>query len=51
LTEFVLLGCLATRFPQTALEWDAPNLKVVNVQQANNFVRRHYREGWEVSGL
>ena len=25
LTESVLLGCLATRFPKTTLEWDAAN--------------------------
>ena len=30
LTESVLLGCLATRFPQTTLEWDAKAMKVTN---------------------
>jgi predicted dehydrogenase len=51
LTEWVLLGCLATRFPKTTLEWDAGNLKVTNVAEANQFVRRRYRKGWEVEGL
>jgi predicted dehydrogenase len=51
LTESVLLGCLATRFPQTTLEWDAAGLKVTNVADANRFVRRSYRKGWEVAGL
>jgi predicted dehydrogenase len=51
LTESVLLGCLATRFPRTQLEWDAASLKVTNVAEANQFVRRRYRQGWEVSGL
>jgi predicted dehydrogenase len=51
LTEMVLLGCLATRFPKTTLEWDAQNLQVTNVAQANRFVRRQYRKGWEVPGL
>jgi predicted dehydrogenase len=51
LTESVLLGCLATRFPQTTLEWDAASLKVSNVTEANRFVRRSYRKGWEVAGL
>jgi predicted dehydrogenase len=51
LTESVLLGCLATRFPMTTLEWDAANLKVTNVAEANPFVRRRYREGWETDGL
>jgi predicted dehydrogenase len=51
LTESVLLGCLATRFPETTLDWDAANLKVTNLEAANRFVRRVYRQGWEVEGL
>ena len=33
------------------LEWDADALKVTNVGEANPFVRRTYRKGWEVEGL
>ena len=51
LTEAVLLGCLATRFPRTALEWDAAQLRVTNVPEANAFIRRRFRAGWEVTGL
>jgi predicted dehydrogenase len=51
LTESVLLGCLATRFPQITLEWDPVELKITNVREANAFVRRRYRKGWEVTGL
>ena len=51
LTEMVLLGCLATRFPKTDLTWDQAGLKVTNVPAANAFVRRAYRKGWEVEGL
>src|SRR5262249_44128328 len=51
LTEMVLLGCLSTRFPQATLEWDAAALKVRNVEEANHFVRKQYRKGWEVPGL
>ncbi len=51
LTESVLLGCLATRFPGVSLEWDPVALRVTNVGAANAFVRRHYRKGWEVDGL
>jgi len=51
LTESVLLGCLATRFPKTTLEWDAAKLAVTNVTEANRFVRREYRKGWGVDGL
>jgi predicted dehydrogenase len=51
LSEMVLLGCLATRFPQTTLDWDAANLKVTNVAEANHFVRKPYRSGWQEEGL
>ena len=51
LSESVLLGCLATRFPKTRLEWDASNVKVANVKEANAFVTPHYRKGWEVEGI
>src|SRR5206468_2080774 len=40
LTESVLLGCLATRFPKTTLEWDAEKLQVTNLKEANAFIRR-----------
>jgi predicted dehydrogenase len=51
LSESVLLGCLATRFPKMTLEWDAANLSITNLREANAFVRRRYRKGWEVEGL
>jgi predicted dehydrogenase len=51
LTESVLLGCLATRFPKTTLEWNAERLQVTNNKTANGHVRRRYRKGWEVEGL
>ncbi|WP_165225356.1 Gfo/Idh/MocA family protein [Aquisphaera insulae] len=51
LTEMVLLGCLSTRFPNKALAWDADALKVTNLEEANRFVRREYREGYGTAGL
>jgi hypothetical protein len=51
LTEMVLLGVLAARFPGKKLQWDAPNLKVTNLPEANQYVRTSYRKGWEVAGL
>jgi predicted dehydrogenase len=51
LTEAVLLGSVAVRFPQTSLEWNSRALKFTNVKDANAFVRRRYRKGWEVAGL
>ena len=26
--------------------WDGPNMRITNFEQANQFVRRSYREGW-----
>ncbi|OWK35039.1 Gfo/Idh/MocA family protein [Fimbriiglobus ruber] len=51
LTEMVLLGCLSTRFPKTALEWDTAKMKVTNHEEANQYVRRTYRKGWEEEGF
>ncbi|HTA31773.1 MAG TPA: Gfo/Idh/MocA family oxidoreductase [Candidatus Cybelea sp.] len=51
LTEVVLLGSVAVRFPQTTLNWNAKDLKFDNVADANQFLRRTYRAGWEVKGL
>lgn len=51
LTETVLLGALASRFPGETLEWDAKNLRFTNNEKANGFVKRQYRKGWEVKGL
>ena len=51
LTEAVLLGSVAVRFPQTTLEWDSSKLAFSNEHAANAFVRRKYRRGWRVAGL
>lgn len=51
LTEAVLLGSVATRFPKVTLEWDAKALKFTNSPEASALVRKPYRKGWEVSGL
>ena len=50
LTETVLVGCVAARFPQTTLKWNAPALKFEE-SAANQFIRRTYRSGWQVKGL
>lgn len=51
LTESVLLGSVATRFPKTTLDWNSSKLQFTNVKEANAFVRRKYRAGWETRGL
>ena len=48
LTEAVLLGCIATAFPNENLTWDAPALKITNHEAANQLVTRQYRPGWEI---
>jgi len=50
LTEAVLLGTVATRFPQTVLKWDATKLEF-DKKEANYYLRRSYRKGWNVKGL
>lgn len=51
LTESVLLGGVATRFPKTTLQWDAAKLQFTNCPEANPILRRTYRAGWEIKGL
>jgi hypothetical protein len=51
LTEAVLLGALATLFPKTTLQWDSAALAVKNLPEADHYIRRTYRKGWEVKGL
>ncbi|NJN05158.1 MAG: Gfo/Idh/MocA family oxidoreductase [Rhodobacteraceae bacterium] len=51
LTETVLLGTIAVRYPNQKLDWDSSKLKITNVAGANQFVHKKYRAGWEVKGL
>ncbi|HVR75677.1 MAG TPA: Gfo/Idh/MocA family oxidoreductase [Planctomycetota bacterium] len=46
MTEAVLLGNVALRAGKR-IEWDAAAMKVTNVPEANRYVRREYRKGWE----
>ena len=47
LTETVLLGGIAQRFPKLTLHWNSLKLKF-DRPQANAYVRRTYRKGWEI---
>ena len=47
LTEMVLLGNLAVRTGKR-IEWDAERMKVKNDREAQQFVKREYRKGWEL---
>ncbi len=46
-SEVVLLGQVALRAGKP-LEWDAKNLTVTNVRDANQFVKTDYRKGWKI---
>jgi len=48
LTELALLGNIAKRFPNQKLLWDNENMKVTNFAEANEWVRRPCRKGWEI---
>ena len=48
LTEAVQLGNVAVRFPIQKLEWDAAALNVTNLPEANAWLTKSYRPGWEV---
>jgi len=55
LTETILLGNVAACAGQPPnvsvggqkLSWDGPNLKVINLPEANKYLRREYRRGWQ----
>lgn len=49
LTETVLLGTIANRFPGEKLNWDAAALKVTNLDKANQWLTKSYRKGWELT--
>lgn len=63
MTETVLMGNLAIRsymlrrensqgkmefFGRKKLLWDGDNMKITNLEEANQFVGRTYRDGWKV---
>ncbi|MCF6310944.1 MAG: Gfo/Idh/MocA family oxidoreductase [Verrucomicrobiales bacterium] len=49
LTETVQLGNVAVHFPGEELKWDAKNLKITNKEEANPYLTRKYRKGWEIT--
>jgi predicted dehydrogenase len=51
LTESILMGTVVNRFPKEKLIWDAKALEFTNKPEANQCLRRTYRDGWHVGGL
>lgn len=48
-TEWIVMACIAYRFPHQKLVWDAEKLEFINHKEASQYVTREYRKGWEVS--
>jgi len=46
LTEVMLLGILALRAGRR-ITYDGANMRVTNVPQANDYLKREYRQGWQ----
>ncbi|MEZ4904428.1 MAG: Gfo/Idh/MocA family oxidoreductase [Spirosomataceae bacterium] len=51
MTEAVLLGTIAIRIPDQLLKWDAAKMKFPNYPEAEKYLKRTYREGWEVKSI
>ncbi len=48
LTETVLLGALASHFPNQSLQWDSRKLQFPDKQEANRYLSKTYRKGWQM---
>ena len=46
-TETILLGAVALRAGKR-VEYDAVNMKITNVPEADKYLVREYRKGWEM---
>ena len=47
IAEAFNLGAIACRVGKR-IEWDAQNMKITNVPEANKYLYREYRKGWEL---
>ncbi len=48
ISEAFNLGAISLRLGGKRLVWDAANMKVTNVPEANRYLKREYRKGWEL---
>ena len=48
IAETVQLGNVAARMPGKKIEWDAAQLKITNLPEANRLLTKEYRSGFEV---
>jgi hypothetical protein len=44
----MLLGNVAMKVKDknTILKWDGPNMRFTNLEEANQYLHKEYREGW-----
>ena len=49
LTEAVLLGNIGVRYRGELLHWDDAALSITNHDQANRYLTRNYRDGWQIA--
>ena len=49
--ETILMGNIAVRYPNKVLDWDSANMKITNLPEANQWLTREYREGWDVTKM
>jgi hypothetical protein len=47
LTETVLLGTVAIRFPEQKLQWNTQSMRIANFPAAETWLKKAYRKGWE----
>ena len=47
-TESIVMGNLATRFPNRKILWDGDAMEVTNLPEANEVINPPYREGWSL---
>ncbi len=47
MTEMTLLGNIALK-TEKKLYWDSENMKITNLPEANEFLHRDYRQGWNL---
>ncbi len=50
-SETLAIGAVASRYPNEKLEWDAAGMKFVGKPDADQYLTRKYRDGWQVKGL
>jgi hypothetical protein len=48
LTEIAMLGVIALKLPGTKLQWDGPNMRFTNSEEANKYLNPPYRSGWSL---